>query len=966
MATYVNDLRLKEIATGDESGTWGTSTNTNLELIGEAFSFGTEAITTNADTHTTTIADGSTDPGRSMYLKYTGTLDSACTITIGPNTVSKMWFIENGTSGSQNIIISQGSGANITIPPGDTKAIYSDGAGSGAAMVDAFASLSVVDLKVQDDLTVTDDMTVGGTLGVTGVFTGTSLDISGDIDVDGTTNLDVVDIDGAVDMASTLGVTGVVTANAGVVVDNITIDGTQIDLSSGDLTLDVAGKILLSADDAGTIQLFDGTLHYGSILEDNSNLIIQSIVQDEDILFKGDDGGSVITALTLDMSAAGAATFNSTVTSTAFGSQLATTSFLQNVLTTSVASSSGAFIRMAVSNAGNPTYSFEDDTNTGVFTSGADTLNFTTGGTERVRVHSSGQVSIGTTTAEGGLLCLDTSGNNNRSIVIGRSATDDASKSSALSILHYNNGSEEPVCLVGAGIDDDTNNSVRIGGGFSNLNSATILDFYTAANNDTTTGSIRARIDSSGNFGIGTTVTDPYSLGSTGKTLSVNSSNASTGALISLETADANRGYLFANASNMVLSAVHTDIPLKFNTNDTTRMTIDGGGRVMIGETSNSGYSNNADDLIVGNNGASTETGISLGSTSASGIRWNDGADAGLIEYVHSDNRMSFYTAGSEKVRIDTSGNVGINTAAPNAPLTIQTASATGSQAALRLNNPVGFGSANTGCEIIFSQDRSSSENFKMAAIVSGQGNASSSNEGDLKFFTTTGGSIGERVRIDSGGNLGILETAPTSNLHIGASGADAHREIRIDGTNGSSQTYGFIIEADGENGRAVFKVGQGGGTPAQELMIHPDGGICFNTDTAAANALDDYEEGTWTGSPSASSSSSLTVTDEKYTKIGNQVTIQCTINFSGCSGNLNIAGLPFATSPAAVGVGREDATSGYCIYGRVISGSSTINMFFAGAVSKRQSVPSFGWKYEIFNDLPYLEHLQGLITKIF
>ena len=52
MATYVNNLRLKEIATGDESGTWGTSTNTNLELIGEALGVGTEAITTNADTHT--------------------------------------------------------------------------------------------------------------------------------------------------------------------------------------------------------------------------------------------------------------------------------------------------------------------------------------------------------------------------------------------------------------------------------------------------------------------------------------------------------------------------------------------------------------------------------------------------------------------------------------------------------------------------------------------------------------------------------------------------------------------------------------------------------------------------------------------------------------------------------------------------------------------------------------------------
>tara|TARA_R110000851_G_scaffold4136_1_gene16914 strand:+ start:981 stop:1925 length:945 start_codon:yes stop_codon:yes gene_type:complete len=263
MATYVNDLRLKEIATGDESGSWGTSTNTNLELIGEAFSFGTEAITTNADTHTTTIADGSTDPGRSLYLKYTGTLDSACTITIAPNTVSKLWFIENGTTGSQNIIISQGSGANITIPAGDTKLIYSDGAGSGAAMVDAFASLNVVDLKVEDDLTVTDDATIGGTLGVTGIVTltddliigdgktigsasdvdamtiasngqitltqtliGTALDISGDIDVDGTTNLDVVDIDGAVDMATTLTVGGEIAAASLDISGNVDVDGT--------------------------------------------------------------------------------------------------------------------------------------------------------------------------------------------------------------------------------------------------------------------------------------------------------------------------------------------------------------------------------------------------------------------------------------------------------------------------------------------------------------------------------------------------------------------------------------------------------------------------------------------------------------------------------------------------------------------------------------------------------------------
>ncbi len=155
MATYVNNLRLKEIATGDESGTWGTSTNTNLELIVEALCIGTEAITTNADTHTTTVADGSSDEGRAFYLKYTGTLDSACTITIGPNTMKRVQIIENATSGSQNIIISQGSGANVTIAPGKVAVVQLDGAGSGAAVLDALTDLQVTDTLSINGTTLT-------------------------------------------------------------------------------------------------------------------------------------------------------------------------------------------------------------------------------------------------------------------------------------------------------------------------------------------------------------------------------------------------------------------------------------------------------------------------------------------------------------------------------------------------------------------------------------------------------------------------------------------------------------------------------------------------------------------------------------------------------------------------------------------------------------------------------------------
>ena len=161
-STYVNDLRLNELGTGDGSGTWGTTTNTNLELIAEAFGFGTEAITTNADTHSSVVADGAADPVRNMYIKYTGALDSNCTITISPNTMSRVHLIENattdsGSSGPYSIIISQGSGANVTIPNGQVAMVYLDGAGSGAAVVNALTNPLL-----------SGDITASGTLGATG------------------------------------------------------------------------------------------------------------------------------------------------------------------------------------------------------------------------------------------------------------------------------------------------------------------------------------------------------------------------------------------------------------------------------------------------------------------------------------------------------------------------------------------------------------------------------------------------------------------------------------------------------------------------------------------------------------------------------------------------------------------------------------------------------------------------------
>ncbi len=161
MATYVNNLRLKEIATGDESGTWGTSTNTNLSLIGEALGYNTQDCFSSDADATTTVADGSSDPARAFYFKITSsaTLSATRTLTLLPNTVSRVMIIENATTGSQSINISQGSGANVTIASGATKVIYTDGAGSGASVYDALEDTNLGGTPTMTNLTVTSSVT---------------------------------------------------------------------------------------------------------------------------------------------------------------------------------------------------------------------------------------------------------------------------------------------------------------------------------------------------------------------------------------------------------------------------------------------------------------------------------------------------------------------------------------------------------------------------------------------------------------------------------------------------------------------------------------------------------------------------------------------------------------------------------------------------------------------------------------
>ena len=115
-------------------------------------------------------------------------------------------------------------------------------------------------------------------------------------------------------VSGTLTQTGAQTFDGGVEIDNFTINGSEIDLSSGDMTLDVAGDITLDAD-GGDINFLDGGTTIAVLSNSSSDFVIKSAVNDKDLIFKGVDNSSVITALTLDMSAAGAATFNNAITS---------------------------------------------------------------------------------------------------------------------------------------------------------------------------------------------------------------------------------------------------------------------------------------------------------------------------------------------------------------------------------------------------------------------------------------------------------------------------------------------------------------------------------------------------------------------------------------------------------------------------------------------------------------------------
>ena len=196
---------------------------------------------------------------------------------------------------------------------------------------------------------------------------------------------------------------------------------------------------------------------------------------------------------------------------------------------------------------------------------------------------------------------------------------------------------------------------------------------------------------------------------------------------------------------------------------------------------------------------------------------------------------------------------------------------------------------------------------------------SSSSNATSLDFMTGASEAATTKMTLTSAGALGIANTSPHSNLDVrgsgeiftieGDGGASAEMNLSlINGTGNKSAIINFgknLGTSDRYLGRIIYEVDNNNmdfyTNGGRKLRILTGGGIVFGSDTATANALDDYEEGTWTPVYQALTSNP-TVTHSvqlgRYVKIGQFVNVMFRIQTSAASGGggaLVIGGLPFA-----------------------------------------------------------------------
>ena len=178
-STFTTNLKIQQIANGEQSGYWGTSTNTNWTLIEQAVAGVLTINMANAD-YTLTNLNGVSDEARNMVIVATGT-NSAIRNIIAPQNQTKFYVISNNTTGGYAVTIGAPSGSVVTIPNGITAQVYTDGTNFYSAQTGSAGSFNVNGTLTASGITDVGTLSVSGAASFSGAIAGTTAVFSGAI-----------------------------------------------------------------------------------------------------------------------------------------------------------------------------------------------------------------------------------------------------------------------------------------------------------------------------------------------------------------------------------------------------------------------------------------------------------------------------------------------------------------------------------------------------------------------------------------------------------------------------------------------------------------------------------------------------------------------------------------------------------------------------------------------------------------